>query len=156
VNLAADTLRDESAFVGYVLDEIRKSGGRAEALSFEILESDALLNRSSLTRLMLPLRSAGCSFALSGHAGNDKAFELAVSLGFSFIKIDGSMLRGLVTDAQALERLTAVNRRCREYGISTVCMQVEDGETLEILRGLGVDYAQGFGVEPPRRLERCS
>jgi EAL domain-containing protein (putative c-di-GMP-specific phosphodiesterase class I) len=153
VNLAGDTLRDESAFGGHVLDEIRQAGGRADALSFEILECDAMANRQSITRLMLPLRSAGCGFALSGHAGDNKAFELAVSLGFAFIKIDASMLRGLASAPQAREDLAAVNRRCHEYGMRTIGMQVEDHETLEILRGIGVDFAQGFGIERPRPLE---
>ena len=153
VNLAAATLRDESAFAGYVLDEIRKPGGRADALSFEILEADAMAHRQSLTRLMLPLRSAGCTFALSGHAGDNKAFELAVSLGFASIKIDASMLRGLATDPRAMQALTAVKDRCREYGMRSICMQVEDDETLGILRGINVDFAQGFGIEHPRLLE---
>jgi len=153
VNLAGDTLRDESAFAGYVLDEIRRSVGRAGALSFEILESDAIENHRSLTRLVPALRSAGCSFALSGHAGSTKAFELAKSLGFAFVKIDGRMLSGISGDPRALEALTAVNRRCREYGMRTVCMQVEDNDTLAVLRGIDVDFVQGFGIERPRRLE---
>lgn len=153
VNLSADTIRDESGFSGHVVGEIRKAGGRAEALSFEILESDAMDNPRALGRLMLPLRSVGCTFALCGHCGSTKAFELAASLGFATIKIDGSMLSGLLADPKALEGLTAVNRRCQEYGMRTVCMQVEAAETLEILRSIGVDYAQGFGVERPRLLE---
>jgi len=35
----------------------------------------------------------------------------------------------------------------------TVCMQVETPATLEILRDIGIDYAQGFGIERPRALE---
>lgn len=153
VNLCADTLRDESAFAGYVLEEIRKTTKRAPALSFEILESDAIAYTQSLTRLMLPLRSVGCTFALSGYSGNQKTFELASSLGFAFIKIDGSMLSGLTSDPDVRQRLNAVNRNCHGYGIRTVCMQVEDDATLQIVRDLGVDFAQGFGIERPRLLE---
>jgi EAL domain-containing protein (putative c-di-GMP-specific phosphodiesterase class I) len=152
VNLSSDTLRDGSAFGGYVAEEIRKSAGRAPALSFEIVESDAIANASSLTKLMPALRSMGCSFALSGYTGNEKTFELATSLGFAFIKIDGSLLYGLA-DPKARERLNAINQQCHGYGLQTVCMQVEDGETLEILREMEVDFAQGFGVERPRPLE---
>jgi len=102
---------------------------------------------------MLPLRSVGCSFALSGYSGDEKTFELARSLGFAVVKIDGSLLQGLAGDPKARERLHALSRRCQEYDIRTVCMQVEDNEILEILRGMEVDYAQGFGIERPRVLE---
>jgi EAL domain-containing protein (putative c-di-GMP-specific phosphodiesterase class I) len=153
VNLCSDTLREESAFAGYVMDEIRRTMKRAPALSFEILESDAIACTKSLTPLMLPLRSVGCTFALSGYTGSQKTFELASSLGFAFIKIDGSMLFGLTSDPAVRQKLNAVNRQCHGYGIRTVCMQVEDDATLGIVRDLGVDFAQGFGIERPRLLE---
>ena len=152
VNLSVETVRDESAFAGYVLDEIRRTVGHARALSFEIQVPDALANRQSLARLMLPLRSAGCTFALSGYTGGDASFELAASLGFAFIKIDGSMLSGIPIDPAAVDKLSALNRRCQEYGMRTICMQVESSEILEIVRGIGVDFAQGFGIEHPRLL----
>jgi EAL domain-containing protein (putative c-di-GMP-specific phosphodiesterase class I) len=154
VNLCADTLRDESTFSGYALEQIRNTVERAEALTLEILVSDALANPRSLARLMLPLRSVGCSFALSGFAGDDEpAFELARSLGFAFLKIDGSMLTGISVNPKAREALFAISRRCHEYGIQTICMRVETPQALEVLRGIDVDYAQGFGIERPRLLE---
>jgi EAL domain-containing protein (putative c-di-GMP-specific phosphodiesterase class I) len=45
------------------------------------------------------------------------------------------------------------NLRCHEYGMRTVCMQVESGEILGIVRTIGVDFAQGFGIEHPRLLD---
>jgi EAL domain-containing protein (putative c-di-GMP-specific phosphodiesterase class I) len=44
-------------------------------------------------------------------------------------------------------------QRCRKVGIRTVCMLVEDAETLAHLRTIHVDYVQGFGVAKPRILE---
>lgn len=151
VNLSMDSVRDP-VFGNYVLQRVQASGVPAEALSFEIPVSGARANVQFLAGLIPPLRSAGCSFALSGFLGDSVAFELAASLGIAVIKIDGSMVSSISRDAEALEQLAAVNRRCRKMGMRTVTERVEDAATLNLLRGVQVDYAQGFGIEHPRML----
>jgi EAL domain-containing protein (putative c-di-GMP-specific phosphodiesterase class I) len=39
-------------------------------------------------------------------------------------------------------------------GLRTIAEWVENQETLVTLRAIGVDYAQGFGVEKPRPLSQ--
>ena len=146
INLHTDTICRDRNFGDYVLKDLRETGVRAESLLFEIQVADAMADSQSLARLMIPLRLAGCRFALSDVTDDEPAFELAQSLGFSFIKIDGGML-------SRLERLDAINRRYHGLGMRTVCVQVEDSETLETLRSLEVDYVQGFGIERPRLLD---
>lgn len=152
VNLAADTIRDESAFAGYVLEEIRRKAGTAKALSFEIRASELLAHPKEIARLVPPLRAAGCTFAISNHDGADRPFDLARSLGFTIVKFDGSLASRIAFDDDARKRLEALNRLCHEYGMRTVGMQVENRETLDVLRTMGADYAQGFGIEHPRPL----
>jgi EAL domain-containing protein (putative c-di-GMP-specific phosphodiesterase class I) len=154
VNLAADTIRDESAFVGFVQEETRLKAGTAQALCFEIRLSELLAHPKELARLMPPLRAAGCSFALSNYDGSERPFDLARSLGFTIIKFEGSLVYSIARDAQARAKLDAINRNCRGYGMRTVAMQVENQETLDALRTIGADYAQGFGIERPRPLSK--
>ena len=153
VNQHTDTICRDRNFGDYVLKELREAWVRAESLLFEIHVADAMADSQSLARLMIPLRSAGCRFALSDVTDDESAFELAESLDFAFIKIDGCMLSGLSGDPKVRERLDAINRRCHELGMRTVCMQVEATETLETLRGIEIDYVQGFGIERPRLLD---
>jgi EAL domain-containing protein (putative c-di-GMP-specific phosphodiesterase class I)/FixJ family two-component response regulator len=151
INLSMDTVRDPS-FANYVLKQIEASGVPAEALSFEIPELHATANIQFLSGLIPPLYAAGCSFALSGFTGAGAAFELAASFGISIIKIDYSMISAISTDATALRRLSAINRHCHEVGMHTVCETVEDAATLNVLRDIQVDYAQGFGIAHPKIL----
>jgi EAL domain-containing protein (putative c-di-GMP-specific phosphodiesterase class I) len=55
-------------------------------------------------------------------------------------------------DRAAAEKLHLIQQSCRAAGVQTICTQVEDGRTLEILRRIQVNYAQGFGIERPRPL----
>jgi len=152
VNLSASTLQDHSAFAGYVQQEMRGLAGVREPLSFEVSVTDILSHSKDLARLAPALRSCGCTFSLSNYEGDDRSFDLARSLGFSIVKFDGSVLARLADDALARTRLETLARRCAGYGLGTVATHVESPETLPILESLGVDYAQGFGVDRPRLL----
>lgn len=153
VNLSIDTVRRDEAFGDYVLRGIRKMGVSPASFSFEIQAAEALAYPESLARMAPPLRSAGFSFELSGFTGEESAFELATSLGFAFVKIDGSLASTISRNPKDKAKLAAIIQRCRKLGLRTVCMQVEDAETLGHLRTIHVDYVQGFGIERPRVLE---
>jgi EAL domain-containing protein (putative c-di-GMP-specific phosphodiesterase class I) len=89
---------------------------------------------------------------VSGFTGEESGFELAASLGIAFIKVDGSLIARISRDAEVKARVVAIQQRCRKLGIRTVCMQVESIETLDVLRSIHADYAQGFGIDRPRLL----
>src|SRR5258708_29171563 len=153
VNLAIDTVRRDLAFADYVLRGIQKMGVMPASLTFEIMTTDALAHPEAVGKMMQPLRAAGVTFALSWFAGEESALELAPSLGISYIKIDGSLAASIARAPKDKARLAAIVQRCRKLGIRTVCMLVEDAETLAHLRTIHVDYVQGFGVAKPRILE---
>ena len=153
VNLSIDTVRRDEAFGDYVLRGIRKMAVSPAFVSFEVQAVEAQAFQHALARMLPPLRSAGFAFELSGFTGEEAAFNLATLLGFSWVKLDGSLSATIARDPQAKARLAAVLQRCRKIGIKTVCTQIEDAETLAHLRTLPVDYVQGFGIDRPRMLE---
>ena len=153
VTLSIDTIRRDEAFRDYVLRGIQKMGVSAASLTFEIMTVDALAHRDAVARFMSPLRAAGITFALSWFAGEEAVYELAPTLGISYIKIDGSFAVMVKKYPQEKARLGAIVQRCRKLGMRTICMQVEDAETLAHLRTLHIDYVQGFGIEKPKALE---
>jgi EAL domain-containing protein (putative c-di-GMP-specific phosphodiesterase class I) len=41
-------------------------------------------------------------------------------------------------------------------GKKTIAEWAENAEIVEVLRGLGVDYAQGYGISQPQRVQRAA
>jgi EAL domain-containing protein (putative c-di-GMP-specific phosphodiesterase class I) len=68
------------------------------------------------------------------------------------VKIDGVFIRGLGDDRTNQLLVQSVVQIARGLGKRTVAEFVEDGPTLELLRGYGVDYAQGFHIARPAPL----
>ena len=106
----------------------------------------------AVDRMSLPLRGAGCTFALNDFTGQEAGFEIAERLGIAFVKIDGSIIGRIPRDVDAMARVKTIQQRCRSLDMRTICMQVESAETLTALRGLNVDYVQGFGMDVPQPL----
>jgi EAL domain-containing protein (putative c-di-GMP-specific phosphodiesterase class I) len=69
------------------------------------------------------------------------------------LKIDGEFVRDLTTSETNQLVVKSVVDIARGLGKRTVAEFVGDAETLELLRGMGVDFAQGFHVGMPQPLD---
>jgi EAL domain-containing protein (putative c-di-GMP-specific phosphodiesterase class I) len=58
-------------------------------------------------------------------------------------------VRGVARDAVDAATIQTIARLAELRGLSTVAECVEDQPTLDCLRDLGIDYAQGFHLHRP-------
>ena len=65
--------------------------------------------------------------------------------------VDGSFVKGLLHDPIDREMVRSINEIGHLTGKKTIAEWAENAEIVEVLRGLGVDYAQGYGVSQPKR-----
>ena len=85
--------------------------------------------------------------------GSGVAANVLKNLDVDYLKIDGSFVRNLSHDPVDEHLVLAMVHLASGLGKRTIAEFVEDGETLEILRKIGVDCAQGFYIGRPRPLE---
>ena len=152
LNVSSDTIQRDLGFAEFAAKVATRAGIPPGSLSFEIPLDDVISSPQAVKRLVPALRAAGCGVAFSGFAGEPVALALARSLSVRFVKIDGSLVFRLSRDSSEVAKLQKIQEICRSVGVQTICTQVEDRQTLEILRGLQVNYAQGFGIDRPRPL----
>jgi EAL domain-containing protein (putative c-di-GMP-specific phosphodiesterase class I) len=69
------------------------------------------------------------------------------------LKIDRSFVTGLEGDTASHTIVSTTVELGHRLGLRVVAEGVEDGTTLERLRGLGCDVAQGFGIAHPMPAE---
>jgi EAL domain-containing protein (putative c-di-GMP-specific phosphodiesterase class I) len=95
------------------------------------------------------VEALGCAVALDDFGAGFGSFQYLKHLPFSFLKIDGEFIRGVCrseTDQLVVKALVAI---VRGLGRRTIAEFVGDEPTMRMLRGFGVDYAQGFEVGRP-------
>ena len=99
--------------------------------------------------LMHELKTLGCRFALDDFGIGMSSFAYLKYLPVDYIKIDGVFVRGMAGDPMDHAIVEAINRIAHILGLKTVAEFVEDASILEQLRGVGVDYAQGYFISKP-------
>jgi diguanylate cyclase (GGDEF)-like protein len=151
INLTAASMVDEG-FQRYVVDRVRRSSVPAHKLCFEITETSAVRDLARAQALIAQLHALGCAFALDDFGTGFCSFNYLRSLDVDYFKIDGSFVR----DLQDSELSTAVVRSITDIAHvlhkKTIAEQVENEQVIALLRALGVDMAQGYGLHRPEPL----
>ncbi len=151
INLSGQSLGDEQ-MLAFLVERVRRWPAPAAKICFEITETAAITNLAVATRLIRALRAEGCRFALDDFGSGLSSFAYLKSLAVDFIKIDGTFVRDMAGDPVDREMVRSINEIGHVLGKRTIAEFVEDDTTLELLREIGVDYAQGYGIARPAPL----
>jgi EAL domain-containing protein (putative c-di-GMP-specific phosphodiesterase class I) len=151
INLSGQSLGDE-AFLDYVLEEIETTGVSPRRVCFEITETAAVGNLAQAVRFIGTLKELGCRFVLDDFGSGLSSFAYLKNLQVDFLKIDGAFVRDMIGSPVQRALVESIHQIGQVLGIRTIAESVEDRATLEVLREIGVDYAQGYGIAVPEPL----
>ena len=81
------------------------------------------------------------------------SFSYLKTLPVDYLKVDGGFVRNLLEDPIDMGIVDACNRIGHAAGLKTIAEFVENEEILEVLKKIGVDFAQGYAIGRPRPIE---
>jgi PAS domain S-box-containing protein len=148
VNLSAKTICDP-AQVERIERTILTSGAPPQNLTIELTETAAANNFEAARTFALRLHKLGCAFALDDFGVGHGTFSYLRHLRVDYLKIDAQFVRDLLLDEEDRQVVRAIIGVAREFKIKTIAEGVETQATLDELRRLGVDYAQGYCIARP-------
>jgi EAL domain-containing protein (putative c-di-GMP-specific phosphodiesterase class I) len=151
INLSEASLLDTS-FPDFVRGQLKLFEAPPQWICFEIDEVLAIEHLGDAVRLVEALRPLGYAFSLSHFGPSLNSFAYLRNLPVDYIKIDGTLVRDIVTDPVDRAIVSALSHVAHAMGIRTIAEQVEDEAVLGCLKTLGVDYAQGFAISEPMPL----
>lgn len=143
-------------FARFVRQELQRSAFPASQLCFEIGELETIHSHASVKNFITALKPAGCRFTVDAFGSVKLSFTHLSGLAVDFIKIDGVIIQNLFKTPADSAKVRAIVTVCQKLGVQTIGEFVEDDRTLEKLRELGVDYAQGFGIDRPGPISNLS
>jgi diguanylate cyclase (GGDEF)-like protein/PAS domain S-box-containing protein len=150
-NVSTRTLTDPRYL--HTLEEAIAGGLPPAHFDFEITETAAVANMSEAQDFARRVHDLGCTLSLDDFGTGFSSFTYLKHIPAQHLKIDIEFISELQRSPADRQLVVAIVAIAKALGQKTVAEGVEDSPTLEIVRSLGIDFAQGFFLGAPQSAE---
>jgi len=148
VNLSVRDFHDER-LVPYIIETLRHHGIDPSRLMLEITESQVVDDLELATEVLLELSSLGIKTSIDDFGTGYSSLTHLRQLPVAEIKIDRSFVGQMATNQNDAVIVRSIVELGHNLDLEVVAEGVEDEWTMESLRRLGCDRAQGYYFQPP-------
>jgi len=148
INLSAQEIQGRG-ILGYAEQLCNRMQLPPHSVVFEIMERDAIGDMMHMRKFLAQLRERGFAFALDDFGSGYNSFHYLRELYFEYVKIDGTFVRNILYSSIDRALVSNLGHLCQDLGIKTIAEFVESEAILDVLRDIGIDYAQGYYVGMP-------
>ena len=152
INISGHSLNDQS-LLEFIYEKLSQKDAPIERLWFEVTEASAIQDIQAVAEFMAEMQELGCRFCLANFGSGPGSFEFMRELPVDLIKIDSAFTAGLESSETDRAMVKSMVDMAHYMKREVIASKVESRAVLDVLRQLGVDYAQGFLIEKPRLLE---
>jgi diguanylate cyclase (GGDEF)-like protein len=152
INLSGYSMNDQS-LLEFIYEKLSEKDAPIERLWFELTEASAINDVQAVADFIVEMKELGCRFCLGNFGSGPSSFEFMRSLPVDLIKIDSAFTGQLSTSETDRAMVRSMVDMAHYMNREVIASQVESRDVLDMLRQLGVDYAQGFVIEKPRLLD---
>lgn len=118
-------------------------------LSFEILESEEIVDFEEVSRFISEVKKFECTVGIDDFGAGYSNFHLLSKLKISFIKIDGSLIQNIHNSKDLEIIVKTISNIAKEFNVKTVAEFVANEEIYNKVKELNIDYSQGFYFDKP-------
>lgn len=147
INVSPRQLR-EAGLIQTLLGRLRAAELPTSAVKLEITESQ-VLDYGQVAEVLATCREAGIRVALDDFGTGFSNLSHLNELRFDTVKIDQAFARGVDGPGRGMAMLEAIVSLVRAIGADALVEGIETPRQLEVLRSLGVRYAQGYLIGKP-------
>ena len=152
INLSGHSLND-LGLMEFVMTQMRNTNVPIGKICFEITETLGIANLSDAADFIKRFKTTGCKFSLDDFGSGMSSYGYLKSLPVDYLKIDGVFVKEMATNPNDYAVVKSISEIGHFMGKKIIAEYVQDDETIQLLQDLGVDYAQGYGIEKPRLLD---
>lgn len=149
MNISAHALADQKLFT-WLSGVLRKNNIPAERLVFQISESDISISPNQAKHFTEMLHKIHCKICIKHFGSIPNSEGLLNSVDADYIKFDGSFIQELGKNPDQDEQLFNLAQQLSTMNKVTIAPLVENTKAMANLWKAGVDYVQGYYLQPPR------
>ena len=148
VNISMETVKDFVWAEGY-LSHLRANEALAKRITVELTETQIIDAIDATIEFVSELKNLGCAFGIDDFGAGYTSFRNLKAMDIDTLKIDGSFVTGVASSRENQLFVRTLLDLARNFGMKTVAEWVDNEADAILLKGLGVDYLQGFLLGKP-------
>ncbi|MFT4937259.1 MAG: EAL domain-containing protein (putative c-di-GMP-specific phosphodiesterase class I) [Paraglaciecola sp.] len=121
-----------------------------ERIALEITAHNALSDKQSFETFSKVCGDLGIGIFIDHFGKQTKRMDEILDLGISAIKVSGALIDHISKNQQSLDIVTDLYERAKDKKVALIAEHIEDVATLEVVKKIGIKYAQGFYFSRPK------
>lgn len=150
INLSSDDLLNDA-----ITNILIKNSDIAYRMLIEILETKHV-DYIEVENAIQKLKLFGYKICIDDYGSGYSNLSHLLNLSIDYLKIDGSIIKNIYKDKKAHSLIASLSLFCKQNGIKIIAEFVENKEILEILKGFGIEYGQGYYFDKAKPYEELS
>jgi diguanylate cyclase (GGDEF)-like protein len=148
VNISMETVKDFVWAEGYIA-LLRAHKEFASRITVELTETQVIDAIDASIEFVSEIKRLGCSFGIDDFGAGYTSFRNLKAMDIDILKIDGSFVTGVSSSRENQLFVRTLLDLARNFGMKTVAEWVDNEADAMLLKGLGVDFLQGFLIGKP-------
>ncbi len=138
----------------YFSDKLLEHRVDPSRVILEVLEGISIIGAKNSLKQLIELKEMGFNIAIDDFGAENSNFGRVHSMNVDFIKIDGSFVKNIDTNAKSYSIVKTINDFAKSIGAEVIAEYVHSQKVQNIVQNLGIEYSQGYYFCEPRK-ELC-
>ena len=156
INFLPNAVYEPRACIRATLDAATRTGFNPQLLTFEIVETEAIVETKHLLNIIAEYRRQGFKIALDDFATGYSGLARLAELKPDIVKLDRALVMDCDKDQTRLAIVASLIRLGSEIGVKVVVEGMERRSEVDALRSVGARFMQGFYFAKPEFQGLCT
>jgi len=150
VKLSTETIKDPN-FIPWLRDSTKEWHIAPQSIVFELSENTVLNAFNETKTALTQLKKFGYTTALEHFGVHPQVAEKIEQFNIDYLKIAGTLVRNISSNRENQIKVKQIMELARKLNKYTIAGFVQDAESLAFLWQEGVNYIQGYYLQPPEQ-----
>lgn len=123
-----------------------------QSITFEIIETIGVEDYSILLDFTSMIKEYNSGISIDDFGSGHSGYEHLINLEIDYLKIDGKFIKNIKNNLKTQSLIKGLCNFSKEHNIKVIAEFVEDQDTFNLLKNIGVDFSQGYFFGKPTNI----
>ncbi|MDD2358648.1 MAG: EAL domain-containing protein, partial [Thiovulaceae bacterium] len=147
INLSIEDIMSAEIYT-FIITNLKKYG-IGNRVTFELLESEAIIDYKKVLRFITEVKRFGAKIAVDDFGSGYSNFAYLTRIKVDYIKLDGSLIKNIDINENSRLITETIVAFAKQMKIKTIAEYVHSSTVQSVIKEIGIDYSQGYYIDEP-------